>query len=95
MSIKLSLLEQAVLELIAKGYSQPQIRQTTKLPSEYAVKSTFRRIYEKLGANNAPSAVNKAWSIGILGYASTEKLVLAEDKEYLYKNGVFTEVKTV
>lgn len=94
MSIKLSLLERTVLGLIALGYSQQQIKQHTNLRSEYAVKSTFRRIYDKLGANNAPSAVNKAWAIGILGDTKTEKFVLLEDTEYLYKNGVFMEVKT-
>lgn len=54
-----------VLQLIAKGLTNPEIA-TRLILSLYTVKTHARNIYSKLGVNNRIQAVDKAKTLGIL-----------------------------
>ncbi len=57
--------ELEILTLLAEGLVKKEIAARLSI-SSHTVITHIRRIYEKLNATNAPSAVNKAYRMGIL-----------------------------
>lgn len=56
--------ELEVLSLIGKGFSQKQISSQLSI-STYTVTDHLKHIYEKLSVPNAPSAIDKAYRLGL------------------------------
>lgn len=64
-AVKLSKQQKAILELYAKGYKREDLVDITGL-SLNTIKTHTRKLYEKLGVNNAPDAVAKARELGLI-----------------------------
>lgn len=62
---KLSDREAEILSLLARGYSKKEIAQLLQI-TEHTVVFHTKNVYEKLGAANAPEAINNAYQCGIL-----------------------------
>ena len=57
--------EQAVLELVAKGFSYAEIAKTLEM-SVHTVTSHIKHIYRKLAVNSRSEAVFEAMQMGII-----------------------------
>ena len=64
-SITLTEREMQVLELLGEGLQKKEISERLQI-STATVATHVRHIYEKLGVQNAPAAISKAFQSGIL-----------------------------
>ena len=65
MRIKISDREKEIITLISLGYTDKEIS-TRLFLSQYTVSDHRKNIKLKLGCNNAPSVVRKAFELGLL-----------------------------